>query len=73
VESRLGSGALVNGVIDGQTLTWTLAMKLPTPLLAEFPATIEANAISGHVTLGSYGKAPFKGNRTQDVVGIPEP
>jgi hypothetical protein len=47
-------------------------MKLPTPLLAQFHATIEANAISGHVILGTFGKAPFRGNRTQDAAGIPD-
>jgi hypothetical protein len=64
IESRLGSGALMNGTIDGQLLTWAVAMKLPRPLIAEFRATLDGDALSGYAVLGTHGRAPFKGNRS---------
>jgi hypothetical protein len=61
LESRLGSGPLSNGAVDGSTLTWTAAMRFPAPCTAEFHATITGDTISGHAKLGSFGNAPFKG------------
>jgi len=64
LESRLGSGEFLSGSVDGQTLTWRAALRLPAPLSADFHATIVDDTISGHVILGSFGKAPFNGVRS---------
>jgi hypothetical protein len=63
IESRLGSGNIANGKIDGNTAQWEAIVKLPVPMTAEFNANIDGDSISGTMAMGRVGKAPFKGMR----------
>jgi len=63
--SRLGSGDLANGRVDGNRLTWASAIKLPMPVQVQFEANVDGDSITGTADLGSrMGKAPFKGVRS---------
>jgi len=63
-QSRLGSGEFLSGSVDGPTVQWSAALRLPAPLTANFFGTLVDDEISGYVILGPYGKAPFKGTRS---------
>lgn len=63
IESAIGSGAISDGVIEGDTLSWSAPVKLPLPVTGQFKAKIDGDSIAGAVTLGRIGDAPFKGAR----------
>ena len=53
-----------NGKIDGNTITWTMDMKVPMPMTLECEATIEGDTITGGVKAGMFGTSPMTGTRT---------
>jgi cytochrome P450 len=63
LDSDMGSEPVTNGKIDGDTLTWTLAVKKPIPIKLEFTAKIAGNAMTGSAKLGMFGKASLTGER----------
>ena len=54
---------VTNGTVDGNHLTWTVALTQPMPIELEFDATIDGDTISGTAKLGTFGTAPFSGTR----------
>ncbi|MFI5053875.1 MAG: hypothetical protein ACHQDE_05890 [Acidimicrobiia bacterium] len=52
-----------DGTVDGNALTWKAALTQPMPMTLEFKATVDGDAISGDVALGSFGNATFTGTR----------
>jgi hypothetical protein len=63
LDSEMGSEAVTGGRIDGQVLSWTMAVKKPMPIKLEFEASIEGDRMSGHAKLGMFGKAKLSGER----------
>ncbi|MFM9977845.1 MAG: hypothetical protein ACKVOP_07360 [Sphingomonadaceae bacterium] len=53
-----------NGKIDGNTLTWTMDMKVPMPMTLECDATIDGDTLTGGVKAGMFGTSPMTGTRT---------
>jgi hypothetical protein len=47
MESKLGSGDIVDGLVVGQTLTWTSTIEHPRHAKLEFYAAIDHDSISG--------------------------
>lgn len=58
-----GTMELVDGKVDGNSLTWSANMTQPMPMKLEFKATVDGDSISGEVELGAFGKATFSGSR----------
>ena len=54
---------LTGGTVDGDALTWSVAMTQPMPLTLEFSGKVDGDSISGDVKLGSFGDATFTGTR----------
>jgi hypothetical protein len=51
------------GTVDGDALSWKIAMTQPMPMELEFDATLDGDSIKGNVKLGSFGNATFEGTR----------
>jgi len=54
---------ITDGTVDGASLTWKAALTQPMPISLEFSATVDGDAISGTVKLGTFGDATFEGSR----------
>ena len=59
----MGSMDVVDGKVDGNTLTWTMNMTVPMPMKLTGEATVEGDAITGAVDAGAFGKMPLSGTR----------
>jgi hypothetical protein len=59
----MGSLNCDNGKIDGNTLTWTMDMKVPMPMVLECDATVDGDTITGGVKAGMFGTSPLSGTR----------
>ena len=59
----IGSRTIEDGVIDGDTLLWSMGISKPMPLSLTCRATIEGDALSGKVKAGIFGSFPISGSR----------
>jgi hypothetical protein len=59
----MGSLAVENGTIDGNTLSWTMNMTVPMPLELKCTATIEGDTLTGTVNAGAFGDMPMTGTK----------
>lgn len=59
----MGSLDCNNGKIAGNTLTWTMDMKVPMPMTLECEATIDGDSLTGGVKAGAFGTSPMTGTR----------
>lgn len=57
------SGAIYDGGIDGDSVTWKVDITRPMALTVTFSATIDGDAISGTAKAGAFGSSPFSGSR----------
>ena len=59
----MGSMDVVDGKVDGNTLTWKMNMTVPMPMTLTAEATVDGDAITGTVDAGAFGKMPMSGTR----------
>ncbi|PLK24500.1 hypothetical protein [Novosphingobium sp. TH158] len=59
----MGAMEVANGKVDGNTLTWSMDMKVPMPMTLECTATVDGDAINGDVKAGVFGSMPLSGKR----------
>jgi len=59
----LGSMDANNGKVAGNTLTWTMDMKVPMPMTLECEATVDGDTLTGGVKAGAFGTMPLSGTR----------
>ena len=59
----LGSMDANNGKVVGNTLTWTMDMKVPMPMTLECEATVDGDTLTGGVKAGAFGTMPLSGTR----------
>ncbi len=59
----MGSMDVVDGKIDGNTLTWTMNMTVPMPMKLEASATIDGDTLTGSINAGAFGAMPMTGVR----------
>ena len=59
----MGSMDVVDGKVDGNTLTWTMNMTVPMPMKLEGSATIDGDALTGSINAGAFGAMPMTGTR----------
>ena len=62
-EGGMGSLDVENGKVNGNTLTWTMAMKVPMPMTLECEATVDGDNISGTIKAGAFGSMAINGTR----------
>jgi hypothetical protein len=61
--AMMGSMEIAGGKIAGDTITWTMDMKVPMPMTLEGTATIDGDAITGAVKAGAFGSMALSGTR----------
>lgn len=59
----MGTMDVVDGKVDGNTLTWTMNMTVPMPMKLEATATIDGDALTGTINAGAFGAMPMMGVR----------
>jgi hypothetical protein len=59
----MGTMAIDNGTVDGNTLSWKMNMTVPMPMTLECSATVDGDAISGEVKAGAFGSMGLSGAR----------
>lgn len=52
-----------DGKIDGNTITWTMDMKVPMPMKLEGTATVDGDTITGQIKAGAFGTMAMSGTR----------
>ena len=62
-EGAMGSMALEDGKIDGNTLTWVMNMTVPMPMKLEGNATIIDGVLTGSVNAGAFGEMAMSGTK----------
>ncbi|MEO1043868.1 MAG: hypothetical protein AAFX04_00335 [Pseudomonadota bacterium] len=60
---QMGTLEITDGKIDGNTLTWTMDMKVPMPMKLECEATVDGDALTGTVNAGAFGKMAMTGTK----------
>jgi len=49
--------------VDGNNVSWKMAITTPMPMTLEFTGVVDGDNISGSVKAGSFGSFPFSGTR----------
>lgn len=57
------STEITEGKVDGNTVSWRVAITNPMPLTLEFKGTVDGDKISGHAEASVFGAMPFSGTR----------
>lgn len=60
---QMGSLDITDGKVDGNTLTWTMDMKVPMPMKLEGTATVDGDTITGQIKAGAFGSMAMSGTR----------
>lgn len=61
--AMMGSMDIADGKIAGNTISWTMDMKVPMPMTLEGEATVDGDAITGSVKAGAFGSMALSGTR----------
>ena len=61
--AMMGSMDITDGKVAGNTLTWTMDMKVPMPMTLECEATVDGDAITGTIKAGMFGAMAMSGSR----------
>lgn len=62
-EGAIGGKEISDGVVEGDTLKWTMHVSKPMPLTLACTAGIEGDRLSGSVKAGIFGSFPITGTR----------
>jgi carbon-monoxide dehydrogenase large subunit len=63
MESPMGGEDILDGKINGDTLTWTMKVSKPMPIKLSFDVKVEGDQMTGKVKLGIFGSAALTGHR----------
>jgi hypothetical protein len=59
----LGTLVLNNGRVDGNSLTWSVDMKVPLAMTLKCEAVVDGDTLTGTVDGGAFGKMAMTGKR----------
>ena len=59
----MGSLDVVDGKVNGNTLTWKMDMKVPMPMTLNCSATVDGDTLTGTIDTGAFGKMAMNGTR----------
>ena len=59
----MGSMDVIDGKVDGNTLTWKMNMTVPMPMTLDGKATIDGDALTGTINAGAFGAMAMTGTR----------
>jgi len=57
------TGEIADGKVDGNKVSWKVAITNPMPMTLEFSGTVDGDKISGDANAGAFGALPFTGTR----------
>ncbi len=57
------TGAIFDGTVSGDDVTWKISITDPMPLTLEFNGSVTGDAMSGRMSAGLLGSWPFSGSR----------
>jgi len=60
----MGSTEITDGKVDGDKLSWKVAIVVPMPMTLDCEATIDGDTVTGSVGAGAFGSFPLSGRRT---------
>jgi hypothetical protein len=55
--------SITDGKVDGDKVSWKVAITNPMPMTLEFSGTVDGDKISGNANAGAFGALPFSGTR----------
>jgi hypothetical protein len=58
-----GAVPITNGTIDGDAVSWSLAITSPMPMTLTFSGKVSGDTLAGSVKAGNFGSFNFSGNR----------
>ena len=61
--ASVGSMDVIDGKVDGQTLTWKMEMTKPMPMKLDCKATVDGDKLTGSVKAGVFGSFPMIGTK----------
>ena len=56
--------SITEGRVDGDHVSWKIAIAEPMPMTLEFTGKVEGNEITGKADTGMFGSFPFNGTRS---------
>jgi hypothetical protein len=59
----VGSMAIPDGMVDADTLKWSMTISKPMTMTLTCEAVISGDTLDGKVTAGIFGSFPIKGKR----------
>ena len=62
-EGGLGGMDIDDGMVEGDTLSWSMPVPKPFPMTLACRATIDGDTLDGSVAAGPFGSFPVKGKR----------
>ena len=63
VVDGMGTMEVIDGKIEGNTLTWKMSTKVPMPLDFDCQATVDGDTLSGKINAGAFGEMNLSGSR----------
>ena len=59
----IGTKQIDDGVVEGDTLAWSMGISKPMPLMLTCKAVVTGDALEGNVKAGIFGSFPISGTR----------
>ncbi|WP_420140971.1 hypothetical protein [Sphingomonas sp.] len=59
----IGSKEIADGIVDGDTLKWSMQVSKPMPVTLTCAATVSGDTLDGSVRAGFLGSFPIHGTR----------
>lgn len=63
LSGAMGEMDVNGGKVAGNTLSWSMDMKVPMPMTLDCTATVDGDALTGDVKAGVFGSMPLTGTR----------
>ena len=58
-----GSAEITDGIVEGETIKWTMSIVVPMPMTLTCEATVDGDTLTGSVGAGAFGSFPMTGTR----------
>jgi len=62
-EGNIGHKDIPEGVVNGNELSWSMAISKPMPITLSCKATVSGDSLEGKVKAGIFGSFPIRGMR----------
>ena len=59
----MGELDVEDGAVDGDTLNWSVKIKVPMPMTLTYEAKVEGDSMTGTAKAGVFGKFPMTATR----------